>query len=143
MNATSPTAPQEEIILPFETKYLQDLFEQISFKIDDIGQPPTATVKGKKVEIGPACIVALPTFPIGKDAYTGGGRMYLFVRPKQDVIDHLQYHLRLDHGGVYFQIKIKGNSALVVAVQGPDKGPAHLIACVRADSIPEPEDAVR
>lgn len=130
----------EEFVLPFETEYFTDLFE-CGLTKESVSPSPVLQMGNALIEISWACIIGLDAVKISEDAYVGGGRRYLFVKAKPNLVGFLATRLRVyEPGSVHFRVKIRQGRALIVAIQGNDPGPAHWLAIVKSESIPEDAD---
>ena len=140
-NEEKMTETEYPTVFPFETEFFSDLFEQYGHTSKAIGSLPIVKIGSASIEIGPVCIIGLEPFEDDNGQLVGGGRRYMLVKPKQELADFIQTHLRIaKNDTVHFKVKIKKGKALVVAVQGQDPGPSHWIAEIRSDSIPGEED---
>jgi len=132
--------PETQLVLPFESEFFSDLFEYGPTK-ESVGPSPVLQMGEAKIEISPVCIIALDAVQISEDESVGGGRRYLWVRAKPDLVEFLATRLRVQQtSSVHFKVRIRQGRALIAAVQGVDPGPEHWLAVVRSDSIPPEED---
>lgn len=130
----------DQLVLPYETEFFSDLFEYGPTK-DSMSPAPALQMGQARIEISPVCIIGLDAIETPDGEYVGGGRRYLWVRARPDLVEFLATQLRVrESGSVHFRVKIRQGRALIVAVQGNDPGEPHWLAVVRSDSIPQDED---